>query len=213
MHMRIGLDLDGTIVVYDDVFHRHALEQFGLPPDIAVHKAAIRNWLRSHAPGEEGWIELQRIVYGLRMADASVSPGLPSLLRDCHDSGVDVSIVSHKTLLSVASPHVDLHAAALDWLEHNGFFSTDGFGLARDRVFFEPTRAAKLERIAAEGCALFVDDLEEVLTDPRFPPEVERWLYAPDGRRRVLPGIEVFADWRAVSERVRTLSKEARAAH
>lgn len=210
--MRIGLDLDGTIVVYDEVFHRHAIEHFGLPAEVPAEKTAVRDWLRAHPPGERGWIELQRIVYGLRMLEAPLAPGLPDLLKGCRAAEIDVSIISHKTRFSVASPPVDLHAAALKWLDGNGFFAADGFGLQRERVFFEPTRGAKLERIAAEGCVLFVDDLEEVLAEPAFPASAERWLYATDGRSHAPDGVALFSDWGAVSRRVREL-QEAHAAH
>jgi hypothetical protein len=210
--MRIGLDLDGTIVVYDDVFHRHAVDRFALPAEVPQDKTAVRDWLRAHAPGEQAWIELQRVVYGLRMAEASLAPGLPAFLSDCRDAGIEISIISHKTRFSVATPQVDLHAAAFAWFEQNGFFAADGFALERERVFFEPTRGAKLQRIASEGCVLFVDDLEEVLAEPAFPRSAERWLYAPGGRPEPLDGVTIFSDWGAPSQRVRAL-KEAHAAH
>jgi hypothetical protein len=47
-------------------------------------------------------------------------------------------------------------------------------------VYFESTRAEKLERISALSLSHFIDDLEEVLTDPGFPPGVERILFADE---------------------------------
>ena len=38
-------------------------------------------------------------------------------------------------------------------------------------------RADKLRRIAALECTCFIDDLEEVLNDPSFPP-IKRILFA-----------------------------------
>ena len=51
-------------------------------------------------------------------------------------------------------------------------------GIARADVYFESTRAEKLMRIAALSLTHFIDDLEEVLTDRDFPPNVERILFA-----------------------------------
>jgi hypothetical protein len=200
--MRIGLDLDGTIIVYDDVFHLHAVRCFGMPVDVPARKGDVRDWLRGSAAGEAGWIELQRLVYGPRILDASPAPGVGNFLRECRELGFAVSIVSHKTRLSAAEPRFDLHAAALKWLQSNGFFAADGHGLDRDAVYFEPTRASKLRRIASEGCLLFVDDLEEVLADPAFPPGIERWLYAPAAPEAHAAGVNVFSDWSAVSRRL-----------
>lgn len=204
--MRIGLDLDGTIVVYDDVFHRHAIASFGLPADVPVDKTAVRDWLRANEPGEAGWIELQRLVYGLRMEEARLAPGIDVLFAESEAAGVAVSIVSHKTQWSVAEPRVDLRAAALAWLDAARFFAPGGFGVERARVFFESTRADKLARIASEDCRLFVDDLVEVLEEPGFPAGVERWLYAPQGAGRVAAGIRPFENWREPAHRVHELA-------
>ena len=72
--MRIGLDLDGTIIAYDAAFHRWAVALFGLPPDVPVKKSGVRDWLRSHEPGERVWIELQRLVYGPEIMEATLAP-------------------------------------------------------------------------------------------------------------------------------------------
>lgn len=193
--LRLGLDFDGTVVVYDEVFHRHAIERFGMPRELPVHKTAVRDWLRSQPDGETKWIELQGLVYGLKMAEAKLAPGLAEFLRAIRTAQIPVCIISHKTEFSVAEPRVNLRAAALAWLEQNGFFTSDGFGLRREDVFFESTRAAKLQRIAAQGCTLFVDDLEEVLMEREFPKGVERWHYLPGQAERREGEIQCFSDW------------------
>ncbi len=45
-------------------------------------------------------------------------------------------------------------------------------------MFFEATRSDKLARIAGLKCSHFIDDLEEVLTDPNFPSGVTRILFS-----------------------------------
>lgn len=206
MGIRIGLDFDGTIVVHDDVLHRHAVALYGLPPEVPARKDAVREWLRANAPGEDGWIALQRHAYGLRLGEAAVAPGLPEFLDEIRDAGVEVAIVSHKTRLSVARPAVDLHAAALAWLEDNGFFA-GGHAIRREDVFFEPTRSAKIGRIVSTRCVLFVDDLPEVFEDPGFPPDVERWLYAAAAPAPAARGVTAFSDWRLVAQRIRALQE------
>ncbi|NBR85387.1 MAG: hypothetical protein EB141_13095 [Verrucomicrobia bacterium] len=193
--MRLGLDFDGTVVVYDEVFHRYATERFGLPAGVPLNKTVVRDWLRSQTDGEQKWIELQGLVYGLKMTEAKMAPGLAEFLRAIRAVQIPVCIISHKTEFSVAEPHVNLRAAALAWLEANGFFAAEGFCLRREDVFFESTRAAKLQRIAAQGCTVFVDDLEEVLTEPEFPQGVERWHYLPGQTERREGDIQAFSDW------------------
>ena len=61
--MRIGIDFDNTLVVYDGAFHRAAESHFGMPPEVPKSKALIRSWFRDGPLGESGWVELQGIVY------------------------------------------------------------------------------------------------------------------------------------------------------
>jgi len=192
---RLGLDLDGTIVLYDEVFHRHAVARHGMPASVPVNKTAVRDWLRRQPDGEARWTELQGLVYGSLMPEAKMAPGLAELLRAVRAARIPLCIISHKTEFSVAGPRVNLRAAALAWLEANGFFAADGFGLRREEVFFEGMRAEKLRRIAAQGCTVFVDDLEEVLTEPEFPPGVERWHFLPGQAERREGEIQSFSDW------------------
>lgn len=210
--VRIGLDLDGTIALYDKLFHAAAAEAYGLPGSVPVRKEAVREWLRASAGGERAWVDLQSYAYGPGMVDAVLADGLADALCVLRAAGVAVSIVSHKTRFSAGSPRADLHAAALAWLEAQGCFDPSRLGLDRDRVFFEPSRAAKLARISAEGCALFVDDLPEVLLDPAFPSGVERWLFVRADRPLEASGVVVFSDWRRLASRGRELAEAARAA-
>lgn len=200
--VRLGLDLDGTIVLYDEVFHRHAVARHGMPASVPVNKTAVRDWLRRQPDGEARWTELQGLVYGSLMPEAKMASGLAELLRVIRAAHIPVCIISHKTEFSVAGPRVNLRAAALAWLEANGFFAADGFGLRREDVFFEATRAEKLRRIAAQGCTVFVDDLEEVLTEPEFPPGVERWHYLPGLAENRQGDIQNFSDWAKLSARL-----------
>jgi hypothetical protein len=204
---RIGLDFDGTIVLYDEVFHAQAVSAFGMPPGAPVAKDDVRAWMRANVPGEAGWVELQRSVYGLHMDDAAVAPGLPEFLTRCSELDLTVCVVSHKTRWSVAAPPVDLHAAARSWLERSGLLDAHPC-LSGDSVFFEPTRGAKLARIGALSCRLFVDDLPEVLADPAFPPGVQRCLYAPAGAAVPAPGVTVLRHWREASALVEPLAIE-----
>ena len=68
--MRIGIDLDNTIVCYDHVVHRAAVARGLVPTDLPVSKGAVRDYLR-RCGHENTWIELQGYVYGSGMADAA----------------------------------------------------------------------------------------------------------------------------------------------
>jgi hypothetical protein len=174
----IGIDFDNTIVCYDEVFVRAAVELGLVPADVATSKTAIRDHLR--AIGEEDrWTELQGTIYGPRMSDAPPFPGVLEFFQACRAAGVPVAIVSHRTRFPYLGERHDLHAAARDWLASHGFHDSAGIGLPNDRVFFEETKEAKLARIAELGCTHFIDDLPELLAHPLFPRDVRRILFDP----------------------------------
>ena len=176
--MIIGVDFDNTIVSYDAIFHRVAVERGLIPADVPRTKTAVRDHLR--AQGKDAvFTELQGDVYGPRLVGAEMFPGVREFFSTCRERGVLVKIISHKTRHPYAGEPHDLHAAARGWLEHNEFFAADGVALPREEVFLEPTKAAKLERIAAEGCTHFIDDLPEFLAEPAFPAKAQRILFDP----------------------------------
>jgi FMN phosphatase YigB (HAD superfamily) len=175
--MLIGLDFDNTIVRYDGLFHRLAVERGLIHAELPATKQAVRDFLRA-AGREDEWTELQGIAYGPRITDAEPWPGVKDFLRSCGAAGVRVAVVSHKTRNPYRGEKHDLHAAAHAFLDAHGFFASDT-GLSLERVFLELTLAEKLARIGSLGCAAFVDDLPEVLREAAFPAGVRKVLFDP----------------------------------
>jgi hypothetical protein len=176
--LRIGIDFDNTIITYDDVFCAVAKQSGLIAPDFSGGKQAVRDAIRLLPDGELSWQRLQGQVYGKGIGGAKPVAGVEAFLRRCRDEGCTVVVVSHKTEYGHFDPdRVNLRTAAVDWMARQGLFDADR-GLARANVYFESTRAAKLQRIAALALTHFIDDLEEVLTDPEFPPDVARILFA-----------------------------------
>jgi hypothetical protein len=187
MPLTLGIDFDNTLVCYDEVFHRVAVEQGLVPADTTRTKDAVRDRLRA-AGREEAWTELQGHVYGARLREAPAFPGALAFVAEALRRDVHVAIVSHKTRYPYRGPAVDLHAAARDWLAHQGCFDAARIGLADDRVFFRETKEQKLEQIAAIGCSHFIDDLPEILLADGFPGFTEKLLFAPAGAPALASG-------------------------
>jgi hypothetical protein len=178
--MIIGLDFDNTIVCYDRLFHRLALERGLVPCELPATKRGIRAHLRSSGLEDE-WTMIQGIAYGPRIADAEPFPGVKEFLSQCHSRGITVAIVSHKTQYPYRGEKYDLHTAAHTFLNRHGFYESKKTGLSSAQVYFEHSLRQKLERIGLLGCAAFVDDLPEVLTEPAFPRDTHKVLFDPGG--------------------------------
>jgi hypothetical protein len=199
--LRIGIDFDNTIIAYDDVFRAAAKERGLIAADFSGSKQAVRDAIRQLPDGELAWQRLQGQVYGKGIGGATMVDGVASFLRRCRAEGAAVAVVSHKTEYGHFDPdRVNLRKAALDWMAGQGLFNGD-YALARDTIYFEGTRAEKLKRIAALSLSHFIDDLEEVLTDPGFPPGVERILFA-DGAQAASPLYVRCTTWREIERRV-----------
>jgi len=192
--LRIGVDFDNTIVCYDQVFHRVALEQGLIPPTVPVSKGSVRDHLRE-AGNEDAWTAMQGYVYGVRMLDAPAFPGAIDFFRRAVRAGVRVHIVSHKTRYPYLGPKYDLHQAALDWLEKNGFFDSADVGLTRRQVYLELHKHEKLGRIGALSCTHFIDDLPELLAEPSFPRQVERYLFDPKDEYPAVTAFRRVRSW------------------
>ena len=176
--MRIGLDFDNTIVRYDALFYKVAVEQAVIPAGLPQSKLAVCEHLRRQGR-EDLWTEMQGYVYGARMDEAEAYPGVFDFLRWAGGRGIAISIISHKTRHPFIGPNYDLHEAARHWVKTR--LIDGGRNLvALDQVFFELTKEGKIRRIEALGCDYYIDDLPEILIADEFPRRTARILFDPD---------------------------------
>lgn len=201
--MRVGIDFDNTIVSYDTLFHKVAVEQGVIPAQTPPTKLAVRDHLR--AIGKESvWTEMQGYVYGERMDEAEAYPSVLDFMRWARGRGLDLSIVSHKTRHPFIGPKYDLHQAAGSWIETH--LVSDGQPLVPpDDMHFELTKDDKLRRIAVAGCDWFIDDLPEILLAEAFPPAVQRILFDPEAHYREAVGLTRMSGWVEIRHHFETL--------
>jgi hypothetical protein len=197
----LGVDLDNTIVAYDDLFPRAAVDMGLIGPGIGKGKKGVRDAIRNLPDGETKWQMLQAEVYGPRMQEARPMEGAVEFFRECGERSVRVYIVSHKTeFASYDTTGTSLRAAAMHWLQDLGFFGPEGRGLSREQVFFESTRQAKIQRIANLGCSHFIDDLEETFLEDAFPDRVLKILFDPYCNYGPGSGSQIFNSWAEINK-------------
>jgi hypothetical protein len=201
----IGIDIDNTIIDYDQVFGPVGEEIALLRAGHGLRsKAEVKSYLVGGSRGEEIWMRLQGQVYGRFIGRATMYEGVAEFLRMARQAGARISLISHKTRHGhFDADHVDLWAAAMAWLENHGFFEADGFGLERSDVHFRETRDAKVATIAQIGCSVFIDDLPEVLLHPDFPESVRKIWFA--GSETGVGGLEAHRTWKEIASSVNRL--------
>lgn len=191
--MRIGIDFDNTLVSYDEVFHRVAVEQGLIPNILATHKIAVRNFLRDQDK-EELWTELQGYVYGARMNDAKVYSGVQAFFSWANAAKIPLFIISHKTKYPFLGMRYDLHESARNWIET--FLRTpEGLLIAPENVYFEITKEAKWARISSMALTHYIDDLPEILLADSFPLATQGILFDPDHHHHPIHGVLTTHNW------------------
>ena len=170
---KIGIDFDNTIVVYNNLFYKIALEKKLIPAELPKNKIIIRDFLRNQNKDHE-FTKLQSEVYGNRILDAEPAPNILQSLLKIKDQ-FKLIIISHKTKYPYSGPKYNLHRAATAWLEKNNFMSTQGLNLKYEDIYFEPTKEAKLDNINNSGCTYFIDDLPDILKN--VDKKINRVLY------------------------------------
>ncbi len=195
----IGIDFDNTIAAYDAVFHTAAVQRGLITNSTAVAKTSIRDAIRQRSAGELDWQRLQAEVYGPRMPQAHLLDGVLPFLHSCRSRSWPVYVVSHKTQFARRDESgTDLRQAALVWMQSQKLFDVESTGLGPERVFFEDTRPAKVDRIRQLACTHFIDDLEEVFLEEGFPRGVTGILLTQQ-TETTSSEVRPALDWAAVA--------------
>jgi len=197
--MRIGVDLDNTLIRYDSLFHRVACEMGMIPTDTPRTKTDVKRAVMDRHDNDV-WTELQGFVYGERLGGAEAYPGALDFFRACHERSIPVAVISHKSRLPAKGPQVDLREAALSWLEAQGWLDQSAGGLSLENVEFCETRREKVAAIIRRNCTDFIDDLPEVFAEPEFPSSVNQFLFDPDNHHNDWTGGQRCQDWPELTE-------------
>lgn len=200
MNIVLGIDFDNTLVNYDDVIYRRALQEGLITPNMGRNKKNIRDKIRKLPNGEFKWQKLQAFIYGQGIHDAMLFEGVKPFFDACRKSAISVVIISHKTEFASMDhdERINLRDAAIYWMKKNRFFDKEGLGISPDRVCFESTRQGKIERIKQFGCTHFIDDLAETFLEDAFPANVEKILYA-EGHPQLID-IKACMTWEEIYE-------------
>jgi len=162
--MKIGVDLDNTIISYDRAFQFAALDQGVIESDCQYSKQDLREIIRNKQSGEIQWQKLQGYVYGKGIHKAELFQGVYRFLWRCSKRGVDVEVVSHKTEFG----HFDADKCSLRDAATNFLFEHELLGKPSsliNKITYTDDRQTKVKTIVDNDFEWFIDDLKEVVSD------------------------------------------------
>lgn len=176
MILRIGLDFDNTIANYDQAFPEVA-RILGYKTQ-TLNKRDLKRELLAQPDGDVAWQKVQGLVYGKFIDLASLYPGVFEFVLRALSGNHQVFIVSHKTELGhFDESRTPLRDAATNWLINQKLVGDSDSKIQLQNVFYAETRDEKINKIAELKLDVFIDDLDEVLTDKSFPKKTKRILF------------------------------------
>ena len=172
---RIGLDLDNTIIDYQDAYLQIS-KIFKLKfTDYSKHK--IKSDLVSSERGDYAWQEFQSQLYTIGLDFAKASKGIVKFLKYCKKKKIEVSIISHKTESTPAEfGSLKLREPAMRWLQRNKIVPQL---IRKEDIYFCSTQQEKIRMINSLNIDLFVDDLDEILIHEDLNKNIIRIKYSP----------------------------------
>jgi hypothetical protein len=197
----IGIDLDNTIINFDQLIFSVSRDLGYIDKTIPQNKKYIRDKIRDLDNGDTKWQEVQSIVYGVRIKEAKIFTGVKNFLRFTKSQNIPTYIVSHKKLFtSYSGNRIKLRDAAFEFLNQNSIIYNQIGLVSVDHIYFEDSRENKIKRIIKLKCNYFIDDLSETFYHVMFPKKVNKLLFDPHHSYPMLPGIIICHSWKEIYE-------------
>ena len=171
----IGIDFDNTIIQYDEVIYKLAVEKRLIPAKLEQSKRAVRAYLNESGQDQQ-FTALQAEVYGSEIVKAKPAKGVLRAMKYLQTRGFTMSIVSHKTKYPIRGPKYNLRKAANQWIESNNIndILTSYNNLAS--IKYCETKEEKIKYISNGPFDIYIDDLSEILL--ALPPKITKIHYA-----------------------------------
>ena len=180
MILRIGLDFDNTIANYDQAFPEVA-RILGYETNnfnATLNKRDLKLKLLKQPDGDTAWQKVQGLVYGKFIDLASLYPGVYEFVLRALASGHEIFIVSHKTELGhFDESRTPLRQAATTWLTNQKLVGDSDSKIKLQNIYYAETRDEKINKMVELQLDVFIDDLDEVLSDRSFPKRTRKILF------------------------------------
>jgi hypothetical protein len=195
----IGIDLDNTIINFDRLIFSVSYDLQYIDKNIPRNKTAIRDRIWTLPDGDFKWQKVQSIVYGSKITEAGLFPGVRRFLKQTVKKKIPVYIVSHKKLFTGKSDSgINLRDKAREFLSLNSVSGDKGGFIPQKDVYFENSREDKIRRIIKLKCTHFIDDLPETFAHVMFPRETVRILFDPHAVYQNPVDVNIMGSWKNI---------------
>jgi len=199
--MRVGIDIDNTIICYDKAFASLA-KKTGFDVPYSASKQEVKAWFHERGMLDEFTI-LQGQIYGKFIFMAHIFEGVLSFIAEANQQNHKLFLISHKTKYPIKGDKVDLHKAAIIFLSQQNIVGDQKpNAIPFDHVYFEQTLESKVQKIVDLNLDFFIDDLLVVLTHEKFP-ETSRpiWFSSEKANNKKLQ-IQHHKGWASIRKHI-----------
>jgi len=187
--MRIGIDLDNTIIDYSYSFFKTAKEDNLISNRDPKNKKAIKSILISKFD-ENVWTKLQGKIYGEKIMTAKKYKNFDNFVNCMSSKSIEIFIISHKTKYPFLGKKTNLHNSANLWIKKNV-----NNKIKKKNIYLETTLSKKIKRIKSLKLDYFIDDLEKVLNHKNFPNNCNKILFGFNENKN----LKSFSDWKFIT--------------
>lgn len=168
---RFGFDLDNTLIDYSKSVTEYCrIKKLNPCSNIRM----LQENLRAFDDSDYSWQLAQGWLYSDGLAFAEIGVGFIELCEYLTLNDYQLYIVSHKTSHTPSfCGSKPLREIASAWIEESLFAK---FFKEPNQIYFEPTRKKKISRIKKLSLSYFVDDLDEIFLEKKFPSDVKKFL-------------------------------------
>ena len=163
VNLKIGIDLDNTIIDYSDSLKKLLQEEYKIElKNKTFSKSLIKKQI-IEIYGDREWTRAQGLLYSKYLDYANPYSGCLDALKKLSSSGSELYIISHKTKYPFIGGKTNLILLAKKWIEKNLVYENGISIFADANILFNETINEKIESIISQDLDIFIDDLEVIL--------------------------------------------------
>lgn len=196
MNTKIGIDLDNTIIDYDQLFYKEAFKKRLIPKKMDRNRIKIRNYIKKKSVTK--WKQLQSNIYSTYLDKAILRKGFIKFIIHLTKRGFNFCIISHKTKYPYIGKKINLHNLSKKWIENNINKKLKKYDCEIKKIFFETTEKKKIKKIINEKCDYFIDDLPSILIS--LPKNFKKILIDPQKNYNKKSNFLVLNEWKNISK-------------
>jgi hypothetical protein len=172
MSIKIGIDLDNTIISYNNIINLLAKKKYKLNKEknnkVLIKKEIIKKY------GEVEWTKFQSLLYGENLKFAEVFYNFKKNISKIKND-YEIYIISHKTKYPYIGKKINLIYESKKFIKINKISYCKNEIIKKENIYFENTIENKIKRIKKLKINYFIDDLEGILN--KLPNNINKIIF------------------------------------